>query len=76
MDGVEVTRRIREIIGDESAIIILTAYNWDDVADDAIAAGVDSFIAKPLFSGALIDELKKVFKKKISALAKQAGKPS
>ncbi|MBR2519024.1 MAG: response regulator [Selenomonadaceae bacterium] len=64
MDGVEVTRRIREIIGNESAIIILTAYNWDDVADEAIAAGVDSFIAKPLFSGALLDEFKKVFKKK------------
>ena len=64
MDGVEVTRRIREIIGNESAIIILTAYNWDDVADEAVAAGVDSFIAKPLFSGALIDEFKKVLKKK------------
>ncbi|MBR3745702.1 MAG: response regulator, partial [Selenomonadaceae bacterium] len=64
MNGVEVTRRIREIIGDESAIIILTAYNWDDVADEAVAAGVDSFIAKPLFSGTLLDEFKKVFKKK------------
>ena len=64
MDGVEVTRRIREIIGNESAIIILTAYNWDDVADEAVAAGVDSFIAKPLFSNALIDEFKKVLKKK------------
>ncbi len=64
MDGVEVTRRIREIIGNESAIIILTAYNWDDVADEAVAAGVDSFIAKPLFSGTLIDEFKKVLKKK------------
>ena len=64
MNGVEVTRKIREIVGNESAIIILTAYNWDDVADEAISAGVDSFIAKPLFSGALIDELKKVFKKK------------
>ena len=64
MDGVEVTRRIREIIGNESAIIILTAYNWDDVIDEAVAAGVDSFIAKPLFSNALIDEFKKVLKKK------------
>ena len=64
MDGVEVTRRIREIIGNESAIIILTAYNWDDVADEAVAAGVDSFIAKPLFSGTLLDEFKKVIKKK------------
>ena len=64
LDGVEVTRQIREIIGDETAIIILTAYNWDDVADDAISAGVDSFISKPLFSGALLEEFKNALKKK------------
>ena len=64
MDGVEVTKQIREIIGNETAIIILTAYNWDDIIDEAIAAGVDSFIAKPLFSGNLLDEFKKALKKK------------
>ncbi|MBQ3433507.1 MAG: response regulator, partial [Selenomonadaceae bacterium] len=64
MDGVEVTKQIREIIGNETAIIILTAYNWDDIIDEAIAAGVDSFIAKPLFSGNLIEEFKKALKKK------------
>ena len=64
MDGVETTRQIRSVIGDESAIIILTAYNWDDIYDEAIDAGVDSFIAKPLFSGNLLDELKNAMKKK------------
>ena len=66
MDGVEVTRQIRSILGDETAIIILTAYNWDDVANEAISAGVDSFIAKPLFSGHLLDEFKNALKKKKS----------
>ena len=51
MDGVETTRQIREIIGNESAIIILTAYRWDDVLEEAMQAGVDSFISKPLFAG-------------------------
>ena len=64
MNGVEVTKQIRDIIGNETAIIILTAYNWDDIIDEAIAAGVDSFIAKPLFSGNLIEEFKKALKKK------------
>ena len=64
MDGVEVAKRIREIIGNETAIIILTAYNWDDVAEEALAAGVDSFIAKPLFSGALLEEFKNALRKK------------
>ena len=58
MDGIETTRRLREIIGHESAIIILTAYRWDDVADEALAAGVDSFLPKPLFANSVIEEFR------------------
>ena len=64
MDGVEVTRNIRNIIGNETAIIILTAYNWEDIIEEAVAAGVDSFIAKPLFSSNLLEEFKNALKKK------------
>ena len=64
MDGVETTRQIRAIGGDESAIVILTAYNWDDVLEEAIAAGVDSFVAKPLFASNVIDEFQKALKKR------------
>ncbi len=64
MDGIETTRGIRTAIGDESAIIILTAYNWDDIHNDAIEAGVDSFVAKPLFSGNLLEEFRSVMEKK------------
>ncbi len=64
MDGIETTRRIREIIGDESAIIILTAYRWDDVLDTALNAGVDSFLAKPLFMTNVIEEFKSALAKK------------
>ena len=64
MDGVETTKTIRSEIGDESAIIILTAYNWDDVLDEALKAGVDSFIAKPLFTENLLEEFKAAIKKK------------
>ena len=68
MDGLEATRQIRKIIGEQTAIIILTAYNWDDIVDDAQAAGVDSFIAKPLFTSNLIEEFKTALhKKKITA---------
>ena len=74
MNGIEATRQIREIIGNETAIIILTAYNWDDVADEAIAAGVDSFIAKPLFSGALLEEFKKALRKKKLASSDETKK--
>ncbi len=64
MDGVETTKAIRTLIGNESAIIILTAYNWDDILDEAVQAGVDSFIAKPLFTGNLLEEFRSAIKKK------------
>ena len=64
MDGVETTRKIRDIVGNESAIIILTAYKWDDILDEAVAAGVDSFIAKPLFASNVLEEFKSASMKK------------
>lgn len=64
MDGVETTRQIRSIVGNDSAIIILTAYKWDDVLEEALNAGVDSFIAKPLFASNVIDEFNRAFIKK------------
>ena len=45
-------------------MIILTAYNWDDIYEEAMDAGVDSIIAKPLFTENLINEFKNVLKKK------------
>ena len=63
-DGVAVTRRIRELVGGELAIVILTAYSWDDVIDEAIDAGVDGFMAKPLFATGVMDEFKSAMKKK------------
>ena len=67
MDGVETTREIRKIVGHESAIIIITAYKWDDVLEEAIDAGVDSFIAKPLFASNIIDEFRNALMKKNAA---------
>ena len=64
MDGVETTRRIRSIIGHESAIIILTAYNWDDILEEAMHAGVDSFTPKPLFASSIMEEFHTAMKRK------------
>ena len=67
MDGIETTRRIRSVVGNESAIIILTSYNWDDIADEARTAGVDTFVSKPLFAGTVMDEFNMAFRKKNEA---------
>ena len=71
MDGIETTRRIRRAIGHESAIIILTSYDWGDVADEAISAGVDTFVPKPLLADSIMDEFREAFRKKKGALLKQ-----
>ncbi|MCM1286578.1 MAG: response regulator [Acetobacter sp.] len=49
MNGIETTRRIRAAIGNEAPIIILTAYDWTDIEEEAKHAGVTAFCAKPLF---------------------------
>jgi len=49
ISGVETARRIRAAVGDEAPIIILTAYDWTDIEDEAKDAGVTAFCAKPLF---------------------------
>lgn len=49
LSGVETSRKIRGIVGDEASIIILTAYDWTDIQDEAKSAGVTAFCAKPLF---------------------------
>ena len=48
MNGIEVTSQIRSL-GDDTPIIILTAYDWSDIEAEARAAGVTAFCAKPLF---------------------------
>ena len=57
MNGVEVVRRIRTEIGEQVPIIILTAYDWSDIEQEAREAGVTAFCAKPLFLSELYDVL-------------------
>ena len=64
MDGLETTRQIRAMVGNDTPIIILTSYNWDDVVDEAKEAGVDTFAAKPLFAANVMDEFREAFRKK------------
>ena len=47
--GVETARRIRSAVGNDASIIILTAYDWSDIEEEAKEAGVTAFCAKPLF---------------------------
>lgn len=48
-NGIETARKIRSVAGADAPIIILTAYDWTDIEDEAKAAGITAFCAKPLF---------------------------
>ena len=69
MDGVEATRQIRAVVGRDMPIIILTSYNWDEVIDEAIEAGVDTFAPKPLFADSVLDQFRDAFSRKNPSLA-------
>ena len=49
MNGIEVARRIRKETGDQVPIIVLTAYDWSDIEDEAREVGISAFCSKPLF---------------------------
>ena len=60
MDGLETAKQIRRRYSSETIVIILTAYNWDEIMDEALHAGVDSFLAKPLFASNVIGEFERL----------------
>lgn len=57
LNGIEAARRIRAQISDEIPIILLSAYNWEDVEQEALDAGIDGFLTKPIFRNELIEKL-------------------
>ncbi len=48
-DGVHTARRIRRKIGDHVPILVLTSYDWEEIEDEARAAGINAFLPKPFF---------------------------
>lgn len=71
MDGLEVTRQIRRQYARETTVIILTSFNWDEIMDEALHAGVDSFLSKPLFASNVIDEFERIARKNNMSLFRE-----
>ncbi|MDE6260263.1 MAG: response regulator [Oscillospiraceae bacterium] len=62
VNGVETARRLRRFVGEDAAIIILTAYDWSDIEAEAKEAGVTAFCSKPLFLSELREVLTAPYK--------------
>lgn len=57
MDGLALARAIRDVVHNNPPIIMLTSYDWTEVEDDALEAGIMHFISKPLFPSRLVNAL-------------------
>ena len=53
MDGIQIARKLRQTIGERVPILLISAYDWSDIEEEARAAGISGFIAKPLFKSTL-----------------------
>ncbi len=59
MDGLQTAKEIRKILGDETPILIISAYDWSDIEKEAAEAGIHGFISKPLFKSNLFVGLRR-----------------
>lgn len=64
MNGVDSARKIRETIGDDVPILVLTSYDWSEIEDEARQAGIDAFMSKPFFLSTFWHTIKPLFNKK------------
>ncbi|MDD5928367.1 MAG: response regulator [Spirochaetales bacterium] len=60
ISGLELTRKIHEIAGKDIPILLVSAYDWTQIEDDARNAGVSGFISKPLFRSSLYKKISEV----------------
>lgn len=57
MDGLETARQIRKRLGSKTPILLLSAYDWECVKDEAILIGINGFLTKPIFKNELLGQL-------------------
>ncbi len=58
MDGIQTARELRSKLGDDVPILMISAYDWSEIEEDARAAGISGFMMKPLFRSTLYYGLK------------------
>ncbi len=61
MDGVETARRIREQVGPDVPILVLTSYDWSDIEEEAREAGINAFMPKPFFTSTFFQTIRPLF---------------
>ena len=60
INGIELTKKIRQIAGNDISILLVSAYDWTQIEEEAKVAGIDGFISKPLFRSSLFKKISQV----------------
>ena len=76
MDGAETARQIRQQFSSETTVIILTAYDWEEIEEEAVHAGVDSFLEKPLYVTVVLDEFERIARRNRLRMSGEARRAS
>ena len=71
MSGREVSTEIMKHYADESIIVAMTAYSWDDIRDEALQVGVENYLEKPLYSMNIIENLEQIARRSKMSIFKE-----
>ena len=64
MDGVDTARHVRQLVGENTTVIMISAYDWGDIEKEAVKAGVNGFIRKPFLKGNICSLLTEISEEK------------
>jgi len=68
VDGVETIRRIRAAVDSDTPILLISAYEWSDIEEEAKEAGANGFVSKPLFRSTLYDKISEILGKAVKSV--------
>lgn len=71
MGGIETARHIREIISTDIPIMVLTAYDWSEIEEEAVSAGINGFLPKPFFLSNFRQTVEKLREKRGEAVKRE-----
>ena len=57
MKGIETARRMRKVLPEHTPILLLSAFDWEEIREEALEAGISGFLAKPFFVSAFKEKL-------------------
>ena len=74
MSGKEVSSEIMKLYSGETIIVAMTAYNWEDIRDEALQVGVDNYLEKPLYSSSILESLALIARRSNMAIFREKSR--